>query len=211
VITPSGGMHLYYAMPEGEPPVRCRVGWLPGVDIPWLVPVPPSAKLVSSIYLPYKLRRHIAEPLPEAPSWIFPDIRTRSGQRQRPIRKERARGHAEALPPSESRQPEPSRTGGVGGLSQALPRTEEFLARGLGWFTGSRDSDCFRLACRLWSQYGDEAAVIAWIYQAWRRTPPKDHPFTWADAHDKINQAKRYWCADLEANRRLAESLMRRS
>ena len=38
VITPSGGTHLYYAMPEGEPPLRCRVGWLPGVDIPWLMP-----------------------------------------------------------------------------------------------------------------------------------------------------------------------------
>ena len=25
VITPSGGMHLYYAMPEGEPP--CGAGW----------------------------------------------------------------------------------------------------------------------------------------------------------------------------------------
>jgi hypothetical protein len=71
VITPSGGTHLHYAMPEGEPPVRCRVGWLPGVDIPWLVPVPPSAKLVSSIYLPYRFGQQILGPLPEAPSWVF--------------------------------------------------------------------------------------------------------------------------------------------
>jgi hypothetical protein len=40
-ITPSGGMHLYHAMPKGEPPVEG--GWLPSVDIAWLVPVPPSA------------------------------------------------------------------------------------------------------------------------------------------------------------------------
>jgi hypothetical protein len=46
-----------------------------------------------------------------------------------------------------------------------LPPTEEFLVRGLGWFTGSRDADCFRLACRLWSQYGDETTVVAVIYQ----------------------------------------------
>jgi hypothetical protein len=63
------------------------------------------------------------------------------------------------------------------------------------------------LACRLWSQYGDEATVVAFIYQAWKRTPLKDHPFDWADAHYKINQAKQYWRADIEANRRLTESL----
>jgi hypothetical protein len=124
---------------------------------------------------------------------------------------ERARGHAGTLLPTEPRQPPRSRTGGVGGHAEALPRTQEFLAKGLGWFTGSRDSDCFRLACRLWSQYGDEATVVAWIYQAWERTQPKDHPFTWADAYDKIKQAEMYWRADLEANRRLAESLMKRS
>jgi hypothetical protein len=102
-----------------------------------------------------------------------------------------------------------SRTGGVGGLSEALPRTEEFLARGLGWFTGSRDSDCFRLACRLWSQYGDEATVVAFIYQAWERAPPKDHPFSWQDAYHKIKQAERYWLEDREHILRRAESLTR--
>jgi hypothetical protein len=61
----------------------------------------------------------------------------------------------------------------------------------------------------LWSQYGDEATVVGLMFRAWERTPPKDHPFTWADAYDKINQAKRYWRTDVEANRRLAESLRR--
>jgi hypothetical protein len=76
VITPSGGMHLYYALPEGEPPLPFKPGWLPGVDIPWVVPVPPSAKLVSSISVPYSLRLPVAEPLPEAPRWLLTDIRT---------------------------------------------------------------------------------------------------------------------------------------
>jgi hypothetical protein len=208
VITPSGGMHLYYAMPEGEPPVPGRVGWLPGVDIPWHVPVPPSAKLKAEIYVDYEFLR-IVDPLPVAPAWLLADIRNRRGQSQRPSRAERARGHAEALSASEPRQPPPSRPVGVGRLSEALPPTAEFLARGLGWFSGSRDSDCFRLACRLWHQYGDEARVVAFIYQAWKHTPPKDHPFTWQDAYDKVKQAERYWRADIDANRRVAESLMR--
>ena len=69
---------------------------------------------------------------------------------------------------------------------------------------------CFRLACRLWFQYGDEGTVVAFIYRAWKHTLPEDHPFTWQDAYDKIKQAERYWRADIEASRRLAESLMRR-
>jgi hypothetical protein len=85
-----------------------------------------------------------------------------------------------------------------------------FIENVLGWFTGSRDSDCFRLAGRLWSQYGDEVTVVGFIYQAWKHTPPKDHPFTWQDAHDKIKQAEQYWRADIEASRWVAESLMRR-
>ncbi len=153
----------------------------------------------------------IVEPLPIALAWLLADIRNRRRQSQRPSRTERAREHAEALLPTEPGQPPSSRTGGVGGLSEALPPTEEFLARGLGWFTGSRDADCFRLACRLWSQYGDETTVVAFIYQAWKHTLPKDRPFTWQDAYDKIKQAERYWRADIEASRRLAESLMRRS
>jgi hypothetical protein len=53
--------------------------------------------------------------------------------------------------------------------------------------------------------------VVAFIYQAWKHTPPKNHPFTWLDAYDKINRAERYWRADIEATRRLAASLQGRS
>lgn len=84
-----------------------------------------------------------------------------------------------------------------------------FIENGLGWFTGSRDADCFRLACRLWFQYGDEGTVVAFIYQAWERSPAKDHPFGWQDAYHKIKQAERYWLEDREHILRRAESLMR--
>ena len=120
VITPSGGMHLYYAIPEGEPPMPFRPGWLPGVDIPWMVPVPPSAKLIMQKAQPnptedyvYYQWESIVEPLPIAPAWLLADIRNRRRQSQRPSRTECARGHAEALPPTEPGQPPPSRTGGL--------------------------------------------------------------------------------------------------
>jgi Bifunctional DNA primase/polymerase, N-terminal len=210
VITPSGGTHLYYAMPEGEPQVRCRVGWVPGVDIPWLVPVPPSAKLVSSIYLPYRFWQQILGPLSEAPSWVFSDIRTRPGQRQRPIRTGGVRRRSKALALTAPSQPhQPIRTGGVRWHSEALPPTELFVENGLGWFTGSRDSDCFRLACRLWGQYGDEDTVVGLIFTSWERTPPKDHDFTWLDAYSKIKQAERYWRFDVENSLRMVGPLMR--
>jgi hypothetical protein len=60
-------------------------------------------------------------------------------------------------------------------------------------------------------RYGDEARVVGLIFKAWEHTPPKDHPFSWPDANNKINQAQRYWRADVEANRRLAALLTGRS
>jgi hypothetical protein len=206
VTTPSGGRHLYYAMPEGEPPVPFRPGWLPGVDIPWMVPVPPSAKF--QMPTPNLAEIHvyqwasIVEPLPVAPAWLPADIRNRGKQPQGHIRGAEIRNRAKQAqgPIGEGRSQS---------HSAALPATEEFIARGLGWCTGSRDSDCFRLACRLWSQYGDEATVVGLIFKAWERTPPKGHPFTWADAYHKIKQAERYWRAQTEANVRLPQSPIR--
>jgi hypothetical protein len=214
VITPSGGMHLYYAMPEGEPRVRFRVGWLPGVDIPWLVPVPPSAKLIrheaqpdtAEDYVHYQLARIVEPPLPIAPAWVFPDIRTTPAHDNDLSAKKGVR----RVTPTERSQPQrPIGTGRMGWHSEALPPTALFVENGLGWFTGSRDSDCFRLACRLWSQYGDEATVVSLIFKTWEHTPPKDHPFSWQDAYHKIKQAERYWLEDREHILRRAESLMR--
>jgi hypothetical protein len=208
VITPSGGMHLYYAMPEGEPSIRFRPGWLPGVDIPWMVPVPPSAKLImqkaqsnpTEDYLYYQ-SASIVEPLPVARAWLLADIRNRERQPQRPKLRSDVRNG--------SKQPPRPGAGSFQGHLGVLPPTELFIENGLGWCTGSRDWDCFRLACRLWSQYGDEATVVGLIFMAWERTPPKDHPFTWADAYHKIKQAERYWRAQTETNLRLPQSPIR--
>jgi hypothetical protein len=85
LLTPSLGQHLYFAWPEGEPPLPHVVGWRPGVDVPWQVAVPPSAKLYrlkdsmgleGEFYAPYRWE-HVVEPLPLAPSWLLADIRSR--------------------------------------------------------------------------------------------------------------------------------------
>jgi hypothetical protein len=216
VTTPSGGQHLYFAVPDGEPPMRIRQGWLPGVDIPWMVPVPPSAKWSlrklqdGSMSRPDSAEIYVyqwaslVEPLPIAPTWLLADIRIREKQPQRPI-------ILRADVPNRPRQPQrPISTVGPHWHTEALPPTQLFIDNGLGWFTGSRDTDCFRLACRLWHQCGDAATVVGLIHQAWMRTPPKDHLFGWPDAYNKINQARRYWRADVETNRRLAASLQGR-
>jgi bifunctional DNA primase/polymerase-like protein len=212
VTTPSGGTHLYYAMPEGDPSIPFRPGWLPGVDIPWLVPVPPSAKWRlqklqdGSLSMPdpaeiYEYRwASIVEPLPVAPAWLLADIRNRGKKPQVP----KLRAHVRNEPKHAQ--------GPIGAGSQshstALPPTALFIENGLGWFTGSRDADCFRLACRLWFQYGDEATVVGVIFKAWERSPAKDHRFSWQDAYRKIKQAERYWLEDREQILRRAESLI---
>jgi Bifunctional DNA primase/polymerase, N-terminal len=121
VTTPSSGRHLHFAAPEGEPPVPIRQGWLPGVDIPWMVPVPPSAKWslpklqdgsMSTEIHAYRWAS-IVEPLPVAPAWLVADIRNRgkqpqgrklradvrnrSKQPQVPIGEGRSQGHSAAL------------------------------------------------------------------------------------------------------------------
>jgi hypothetical protein len=180
-----------------------------------MVPVPPSAKWSmqklqdGSISTPDPAEIYvyqwasIVEPLPIAPAWLLADIRTRGRQPEGPI----LRADVSNRPKQPRR---PISTVGARWRSEGLPQTELFIENGLGWFTGSRDADCFRLARRLWSRYGDEATVVGLIFIAWERTPPKDHPFTWADAYHKIKQAERYWRADIEASRRVAEWLMRR-
>ena len=183
VKTPSGGVHLWFAWPEGEPPVPVSIGWLPGVDVPWQVAVPPSAKLVRwasqeswmskpetvEDNVPYRWTYRV-DPLPLPPRWLLADIRTRPR----------------------------TTNGGLGPRGRAshssLPPTEEFLGRGLGWFTGSRNVDAHRLACRLWfKHHGDPEAVIADMYRAWEATPQFTHAFPWPEALGAIASAHRRW------------------
>ena len=184
VITPSGGTHLYYAMPEGEPPVPGRVGWLPGVDIPWHVPVPPSAKLKAEIYVEYECAR-IVEQRPAAPTWLIADIRNRSRQSQRSIR----RGDTRNKP----RQPQrPIRAGGAHSHSAAqLPSTDWFLRNGLRH--SNRNNDCHRLACRLVRNHWPNLDLVRSImYEIWLKTEQLGHTFAWSEAMDCINSALRY-------------------
>jgi hypothetical protein len=184
VITPSGGTHLYYAMPEGEPPVPGRVGWLPGVDIPWQVPVPPSAKLKAGIYVEYEWVP-IVGPLPVAPAWLLADIRNRGRRSQRSIRR------AETC--NRPRQPQrPIRAGGAHGHSSAhLPSTDWFLEN--GFRLARRNQDCHRLACRLVRNHWPNVDLVHSImYGVWLKTEQLGHTFAWSEAMACISSALRY-------------------
>jgi hypothetical protein len=58
---------------------------------------------------------------------------------------------------------------GAAGGGDQLPPTEEFEVRGLGWFTGSRNRDAYRLAFRLWAQGCDEREVELTLRRCWAR------------------------------------------
>ena len=77
-ITPSGGMHLYHAMPKGEPPVEGGVA----AERPHPVAGAGASvgQLISSICVPHEYRRQIIGPLPGIPRWALSHIRTRPRQ-----------------------------------------------------------------------------------------------------------------------------------
>lgn len=75
-----------------------------------------------------------------------------------------------------------------------LPSTAEFERRGFGFFTGSRNRDCYRLAWRLWQRYGltSEAVVYGILGDVWRKTPqPIGEPFSWHEATVTAVSARR--------------------
>jgi hypothetical protein len=199
VITPSGGMHLYYAMPEGEPPVRCRTGWLSSVDIPWLVPVPPSAKLImqeaepdtAEDYVSYQWAR-IVDPLPVAPAWLLADIRNRRASTEtHPARVDTR---------NRRKQPQgPIGTGRSHGHSASeLPSTEWFLEN--GFRPGQRNEDCHRVACRLWyHHWPNDDQVHSVLCEIWQRTEQSVDPFTWSEAMSCIDSARRFVGPKIEA------------
>lgn len=80
----------------------------------------------------------------------------------------------------------------AGGIGGDLPPTDWLVTHGLR--AGSRDTDCYRLACRLWVYYGvgGEAAVVRDVAEAWSRRGPGTPDFTWADACDKIRYARAF-------------------
>jgi hypothetical protein len=68
---------------------------------------------------------------------------------------------------------------GAAGGGDQLPPTEEFIARGLGWFTGSRNRDAYRLACRLWMKLADESDVLDVVRRCWDATPNQSGSSWW--------------------------------
>lgn len=175
--TPTGGVHRWFGLPP-DTHVKTKLSWLQHVDAKACggqVAVPPSGRVVN---LP---DMYTGEPLdyveeyewehtpgvPPVPGLLLEDVQTRPPYR--------TYGR--------------SRTGLYGGAgtdsgSPQLPPTSEFKLRGFGWFTGSRDQDCYRLAWRLWGQCTDERAVLAELRRAWEVTDQAQngHPFRWDEA-----------------------------
>jgi hypothetical protein len=198
VRTPSGGIHLYFTLPEGEPPLPIANGYLRGVDLPGQVAAPPSVKLqmvrdhrfpkeATPIYTPYVWGRLDLWPPPLAPDWLVADIR---------VRPRATNG---------GRKP----NGSVGHSS--LPTDEWFIENGLGAYSNSRDDDALRWARRLWGRYGGlpdgEQIIYDMVTRAWERRTAKDHEFTLNDAYRKIEQARHYWDVEYQINLRMASSL----
>ena len=66
VETPGGGTHYWLRWPEGAE-FRVANGWLPGVDVPWQVAVPPSPRRYGDAYLEYRWVGGDLAALPVAP------------------------------------------------------------------------------------------------------------------------------------------------
>jgi Bifunctional DNA primase/polymerase, N-terminal len=168
--TPSGGRHLFLGAPPGS--VGSAVGVLPGVDVRGeggYVLVAPSLHVAG---VPYRWRGDVLDTdriLPCPPEVV--DLVGAPGVGGDPAR---ATG------------------GSAGGLGGDLPDTGWLELHGLR--EGSRDTDCYRLACRLWQRYGldGEVAVVRVVAEAWSRRAPGTPDFTWQDACDKIRYARAF-------------------
>lgn len=179
VRTPGNGVHLYLRLEEGQD-VRRKVGWLPGVDAcgsGGYVALPPSAKVVqvsspkpwepgSSALREYEWFRGWARDLPPAPDMLLEDIASRSSS-----------GSS-------------SGTGQSGGQDgDRLPPTSDFRVLGLGWHTGSRNQDLYRLSYRLWSGILTETQVLNVVRDVYEATPDTSD-FTWDEALKTVYSAR---------------------
>lgn len=179
VRTPSGGVHLWYRLPPGVD-VKGRDSFLPGVDacgsIHW-VAAPPT--LIADSGERYAIDRWPDAGVPAAPPWMITEIR--SG---RPVAGDRRTAVAGVPYDGSSRSY-------ASGNADDLPPIEWFWENGLR--RGSRDRDCYRLACRLWTRPGASALdVEEQIRPAWVNRASGEPDFSWEDAVGKIYYAREF-------------------
>lgn len=189
VHTPSGGQHLWFRWPDDQAPLPNVVSWLPGVDAPWQVAVPPSCRVVTvsdrqtksqaQIYVEYEWANQLDQ-LPVAPDWLFQHIRDHGGR---------------------------STSGSYSEDLERLPTTEWFIENGLR--LGQRNSDCHRLACRLWRNHWPHAElVVSVMHDVWQATSQSSGEFTWAEAMGCIRSAERSIVPQVKAERAWIERLV---
>lgn len=88
-------------------------------------------------------------------------------------------------------------SGATGDTSERLPSTGEFLGRGFGWFSGSRNRDAYRLAWRLlsqgenWPDVWTNVQIARVMKRCWDMTDQGDAPFTWDECLGTLQSAWR--------------------
>jgi hypothetical protein len=193
VTTPSGGKHLWYFVPRDLEPLPMVTDFLPGVDVPKMVAVPPSCR-----YFPidehneyieqYRWTRSVDQWL-AAPEWLLSKIR--EGRQWSPLR--------------------PAQSGSDWHSASQLPATEWFLEN--GFRPSSRNDDCHRLSCKLWSIHWPHGDLVRdLIFAIWQKTyqAPGDM-FPWAEAMKCIKSAERYMVPKIMAQRAWIGELEERS
>jgi hypothetical protein len=210
VSSPHGGRHHWFLLPPDVEHLPRNDYFIPGVEVKacgGLVAVPPSVRDVEvtqedsytgALYedvavVAYTWDTVHVGSIPVAPGWLVEDVTTRR------------EGAAWLRGPS----------GEFGGSAdEQLPPTGEFTQRGF-WRAGSRNRDCFRLACRLYTKLGVDAAVLEIIRQVWERTEDKVD-FTWQEAEytargarDRMRRAVAQERVKLDGYRELSARLRR--
>jgi hypothetical protein len=201
VLTPSGGRHIWYKLPESHERVPKKIGWLPGVDFcgdGCQVAMPPSVREVV-----------ISDPKIEAPSWS----QWREYELGSTPGLEPALAPAALLEDVKERPPTiiSGTTGEIRQVKSDLPRLEWFKEYGLGHHTGSRNTDCLLLARRLFRVYGTTQnlrgsslcdMVLREVRTCYDATTCLV-AFPWSEATKTVAQAEKYWNTRVDETKRL--------
>ncbi len=186
VRTPSGGAHLWF---RTSCEVRTCAGWRPGVDVRGeggYVVVPPSAVRLmmddgthgrkEAVWLDYRLERGRLDQLPVAPDALLAAINAEGGSSTRAAGSGGSRGNA----------------------AGDLKRLEYYLSH--GFTPGSRDAECYRLACSLYRKHWDDPQwVEAILADVWRATAqPEGNPFGWSEVVHKMRGARAFIAEERE-------------